>query len=149
MSEAPKSTGAGGIHRHPLLWIAGVVMAVVVAAVLFRPTGERHGTVHSPAPNADVRPGVRALVPENVPMERDAFVLRWTPGKEGCSYDLQVLHPDMTVLTRIDGLTAPQYHVGQLELASVPSGTTLLWQVDVVSPDGDRETSSTFRATVR
>ena len=87
---------------------------------------------------------VESLVPADVALPRDGFRLRWTPGPEGSRYEVRLTTEDLRVLATAVGLAAPELVVEPASLSSLPSGASVLWQVDASLPNGERVTSSTF-----
>ncbi len=89
---------------------------------------------------------VVAATGEDVPLPRDAFVLRWdleTPA-DGTRYDVRVTTEDLRVLAEARGLETPSYQVAAAALAQLPAGSRVFWQVEASLADGDRLTSKTF-----
>ena len=87
---------------------------------------------------------VESLVPADMPLPRDGFTLRWTPGPEGSRYQVRLTTEDLRVLATAADLTAPELVVEPAVLAGLPGGASVLWQVDVSLPAGQRITSPTF-----
>ena len=139
--RAPART-ASGRRWPPLAW--PVAAALVVAGGLFlytRPAGEP--PVYR-EPSAQV---IQSLVPEDAPIPRDAFVLRWS-GPEGARYDLRVLDQGMHPVHAARDLVAPEHRVPEEALTGVPAGARLLWQVEVKPPEGGSYWSPTFLARI-
>lgn len=82
-------------------------------------------------------------------LPRGAFELRWTPGSPGSTYDVVVTTVDLVPIDRARGLAHPEFVVPAERLASVESGTTLLWRVTLRHGDGASVESPTFTAIVR
>jgi hypothetical protein len=76
-------------------------------------------------------------------------VLRWTPGPEGTTYNLQVATERLEKISEARGLTAAEYLVPEAALRMVPAGARVLWRVETVLPDGSRAGSRTFRTRVQ
>jgi hypothetical protein len=91
---------------------------------------------------------VEPLVPDDATLAREAFRLRWTPGPPESRYQVRVTTEDLRVVAEASGLTTPELVVQPEALAQVAPGTRLLWQVDVIAPDGSRSSSMTFTARV-
>jgi hypothetical protein len=87
---------------------------------------------------------VESLLPAEVALPRDAFRLRWTPGPEGSRYQVRVTTEDLQVLATAADLTDAQFAVEPAVLAGLPANGSVLWQVDVSLPNGERVTSPTF-----
>lgn len=121
---------------------AGMTLALAASVVLHQPSertpGFREGT----------RIDIRSLVPESDSLPRARCVLRWSPGPEGTTYNLQVATEGLEKISEARGLTAAAYEVPPPALASLPSGAKLLWRVEAVAPDGARVTSATFVSRV-
>lgn len=129
-------------RRRP--WLAGLAAAAVVtvgiAATLFwQAPWQETPIFRSPAEAT-----ISSVLPEDHPMARDAFLLRWTGGPDGSMYDLFVSTSDLRVLTRAEQLKSPSHLVPEEVLADLPSGTLVLWKVEATAPDGRRLSSPTF-----
>jgi hypothetical protein len=126
-------------------WLAAAAVLMVVvtgAVVLWR--GEPGGNVlrdQTPA-------AVESLVAPDAVLPRDAFRLRWTPGPAGSRYEVRVTTEELRLLATAADLTAPELVVTPAQLVDVASGARVLWQVDLVLPDGARVASQTFVNTV-
>jgi hypothetical protein len=121
------------------------------AAVLIATVGVVSLLDRSPIDEYRTSPGytVASLVPDEMPLPRDAFRLRWTPGPDGSRYQVRVTTEDLRVLATAADLTVAELVVEPAALASLPDGATVFWQVDVSSPDGERITSRTFVVRVQ
>lgn len=91
---------------------------------------------------------VESLISQDARLPRDAFRLRWTPGPTGARYQVRVTTEDLQVLATAADLPTAEFLVDREVLVAVPPGGRVLWQVDVVSPDGARQTSATFVTVV-
>jgi hypothetical protein len=89
-----------------------------------------------------------SLVPSET-LPRETFRLRWTPGPQGSRYQVRVTTEDLRVLATAEDLTMPELVVERDQLASLPRGARVLWQVDVALPSGERVSSPTFAARVQ
>jgi hypothetical protein len=87
---------------------------------------------------------VESLVPAGSALPRQAFRLRWTPGPSGSRYTVRVSTEDLRILTTAADLSVPELAVDAAALAPLGPGATVLWQVDVALPEGDRTSSETF-----
>ncbi len=110
--------------------------AVVVAITLARPPLSSYREV-----GAGV---VRSRLPEGRLLSRSQCVLRWSSGPPGSHYDLRVATEDLTILAVVRGLEATEYRIPASALTPLPAGAKLLWQVEVLLPDGSRLSSLTF-----
>lgn len=73
----------------------------------------------------------------------DAFELAWE-AEAGAHYELRISTDAPSLLLRKRGLTEPRFAVPPSTFDGVPSGTRILWQVDVVRPDNSRSRSATY-----
>lgn len=126
-------------------WLAAAAVlvlgaAVAVVSLLDRERGDEF--------RASSELAVESLLPADMPLPRDAFRLRWTPGTAGSRYEVRVTTDDLQVLATGADLTTPEFAVERALLEELPAGARVLWQVDVTLPDGGRITSPTFAATV-
>jgi hypothetical protein len=122
---------------------AALLVATTVGIVLLfdRPPADEYRTP----------PGytVASLVPDDVPLSRDAFRLRWTPGPDGSRYQVRVTTEDLRVLATAADLTVAELVVEPAAFASLPDGATVFWQVDVSLPTGERNSSPAFAVRLR
>jgi len=124
--------------------LAAAVAAVALAAAVF--LGRAPDV---PQYRAAEETAIRSLVPEERPLPREAFVLRWTPGPATSRYTVHVATEALTPLARAGGLTAAEYAVSEDALRTVPAGARVLWRIEMVLPDGGRAASPTFRTSVQ
>jgi hypothetical protein len=136
--------------RSVWVWGPGLAAAALLLVSLLNQSAiSLPGRRPSPQYREQVAPVVTALVADAQPLDRAAFVLRWTPGPDGAHYNVRVTTEDLTVIARAWSLGAPQYQVPPASLAALPAGTRLLWQVDVLARDQPRRSSSTFTVLLR
>lgn len=136
------------VHPFPVPrfqpWIAAAAAALVLTVggvAVFR---------QAPKP-AEYRGGetaVEALVPPDAVLPRQSFVLAWKPVPGAESYDLLVSTGELDTIASPKGLTTTEYQVPADALANLPAATPIHWMVTAVFPDGRREPSQTFRATL-
>lgn len=125
-------------------WITAAAAALVLTVggvAVFR---------QAPKP-AEYRGGetaVEALVPPDAALPRQSFVLAWKPVPGAESYDLLVSTGELDTIASPKGLTTTEYQVPADALANLPAATPIHWMVTAVFPDGRREPSPTFRATL-
>lgn len=82
-------------------------------------------------------------------VSRDEFVLTWTPGPAGTTYDVQVLTEDLgSILIAIDDLQSNNLEIPEDVLAGLAPGTEVVWSVDATLPSGG-STTGTFSSIVQ
>jgi hypothetical protein len=123
----------------PLAAAAMLIVAVglTLERVGTRPTGP-------PAYRAEEGSWIRPRADTPTAMPRDRFVLRWSQGPEGSTYDVRVVAAGHGPLARGLRLDRPEFSVPAASLAGIPAGTKILWQVTVYFSDGRIADSSTF-----
>ncbi len=94
-------------------------------------------------------PAVESRVGQAEALPRERFLLRWSGGPDGSLYDVVVSDGDLNVLHRSQRLAEPQLLVPAAALESLAPGATVLWRVEVLTPDGSRQASATFVQRVR
>jgi hypothetical protein len=145
-SEAkPDSTRSKSTRWMPLAAAALIVVAVG-AAILLIPRG-----VESPS-----QPGYRDVaapwlvseVSEEVPLPRDAVILRWAAGPAGTTYDVRVTSDSLEPLAQGWYLEEPELRIDPSQLAGVEPGGKILWRVTAQLASGEKVVSNTFINTV-
>jgi hypothetical protein len=121
---------------------AGMAVALAASVVLRQQPEGRPGF------REGARNDIRSLISEVDPLPRTRCVLRWSPGPEGTTYNVQVATERLEKVSEARGLRAAAYQVPPGALGSLSSGAKLLWRVEAVAPDGGRATSATFLARV-
>jgi hypothetical protein len=116
--------------------VSVVVTGALAAWLLRTPPGDE---LRAPADSA-----VESRLPPDTALPRDAFALAWTAGAAGSRYDLRVTTEELRTLATAADLEEPSFVVPAAALAGLASGTRILWQVDAVTPDGERISSQTF-----
>jgi hypothetical protein len=124
---------------------AAVLFVALVAVGVLAPWERRDGS-GEPVLRAVSTATVRSLVAEGQSLPRAGFELRWSAGPEGARYDLRVTDRRLNTLHRATSIDATEYTVPQSALSELGSGSIVLWQVEMVLPDGRRVTSATFAA---
>ncbi len=134
-------------RRIPGRWVGGVVVLAAAALVwllVSRPS-------KPPVPDSGV---IRAPVSDQLDtkldgstLPRDAFELRWNEAGEQCTYAVRASTSDAHVLVDVEGVASPLLRLTPAQLERVPSGGTVLWQVDFQCEDG-RGQSRTFSTAV-
>lgn len=130
--------------RGPLAAVAALLLAAAGLSTLWlAPSG-------LPAPVYREQPGaaLRSRISEEAPLSRDQFLLRWSAGPEGTTYDVIVMSGEMEPLARGRGLGQPEYRVPPEALSGLDPGARVFWQVVGYLPDGRRIASPTFIARV-
>jgi hypothetical protein len=133
-------------RSRPHRWWGGWTSALAAAAALAMALGALLSEGPRPAYREGAGAALRSLVSEDRPLDREACMLRWSPGPAGSRYSVDVAREDLTPLAAARGLEAPEYRLPPEALAGLPPGATLLWRVEAALPGGGRLESVTFIA---
>jgi len=136
--------GAAGRRRVVTPWrvtLATAAAVVLGAAVIsLFPPGKR---VDEPVLRSGQRVVIEAVTDETVPLPRDEFVLRWSPGPDGTVYGVQLTTESFAAVGMVEGLQRPEWRVPEGALDGIAGGTRLLWRVEAFLPDGRKVQSET------
>jgi hypothetical protein len=120
---------------------AAAVLALAVGAWVWRSAEDpSHPTVY----RAPEESALESLVPKEIPVPRQRFLLRWSSEERDARYQIRVATGNLEMISTVSNLDEPEYLVPEADLAGLPSGTDVLWQVEAVFPDGTRHVSLTF-----
>ena len=132
--------------RRPAFLAAAAAFLVMAFAVPFLLRGP------SAPPAASFRSGeqstIRSLLDENLPVDRQDCVLRWSAGPPGTAYDVFVATEDLRVLSRASGLESAEYRIDPAELAEIEPRSRLVWRVTARLADGRTIRSRSFLVTL-
>jgi hypothetical protein len=151
MAEEKVPVGDSHPARAPTVrgwapWLAAAAVLVVAVALGLQLTGpllERQ-PVYRTQEGALLAP----ITPDGGSLPRDGFVLRWTAGPQGTSYDVRLTTEDLDLLAQGRMLEANEFRVPEETLAELPTGARLFWQVTAHVPDGRRIDSDSFLVIV-
>jgi hypothetical protein len=124
--------------------LAAAAMLIVVAGIALQYVDLR--PTSPPAYRAEEALSIRPSSESLRPMPRDRFLLRWSAGPAGTSYDVRVIARGRPPLARGVRLTQPEFQVPAAAFDSIPARTKILWQVTAYLPDGRVSDSATFIA---
>lgn len=137
-AEAPHSAGrrlAPG--RWTVLAAAAALLILLVAPIAWERLGpHRHG--ETLRESAEPPPALRSMLSERPTLSRSEFELRWTGAPAGAVYTLEVATHELRVIERVENLRQPTHRVPSERLVGLEPGSTLLWRVEAVLPDGRR-----------
>jgi hypothetical protein len=136
----PRRTGLPVLRWLPA---AAIVAAVTLTMVVLVPWPWKE----SPAPpvlRSLEYETIESLVPDGSTLPTDGFVLRWTPGPDGARYAVRVTDRRLDHLAETASLDRPEFTVPESALAALAPGSLVLWQVEMILPDGRRLASMTF-----
>ena len=140
LSEVPLEGSAKPRRWGP--WVAaGLAAAAALVVLAMRPPAASVPDGGDSHYRGDAE-GARSLV-DAPSLPVDAFELVWE-AEEGAHYELRISTDAPSVLLRKRGLTEARFTVPPSTFDGVPSGTRILWQVDVVRPDNSRTRSATY-----
>lgn len=137
----PQFLGGGSLFR----WLALAASVIVAVALGWRLLPER-ATDHV---ERGTRETVETVMVDGAALPRENFVLEWFPGPEGARYDLLVTTEDLAVVLERGFLAEPSFRIPKSDLTTFPSGTQLLWRVEMALPDGRHVGSSAFRVWIK
>jgi hypothetical protein len=129
--------------RRRSMAVAGLAVAAALAAfAVWLPRNP--GLEIEPVLRSPDRSLVQPLIEDGASLPVDRFVLSWRAATEEARYDIRVTDASLRDIAGEISLTEPEYRVSADALSGLAEGDLILWQVDVVLPDGSRSTSSTF-----
>lgn len=140
LAEAPLHTPEAGRRWGPWL-VAGLAAAAAALVLATRPPGPPAPDGRDSHYRGDAG-GAQSLV-DAPSLPVDAFELAWE-AEAGAHYELRISTDAPSLLLRKRGLTEARFTVPPSTFDGVPSGTRILWQVDVVRPDNSRSRSATY-----
>lgn len=120
-----------------------VILAVGVGGLVFHHTPESgfRGESETTTQQAE---GVTA---DGAVLPREEFLLRW-PATPGAKYNLTVMTRGGDILETVSDMAAAEFQVAPKKLEGVSSGSAIVWQVEVVSPDDGTSRLETAMAYV-
>ena len=137
---------AAFFESRALVPLAATLLVATAAGVLLLRGPEG---AHDPGYREAGPAAIRSLLPENEPVSRSSFRLRWSPGPEGSRYDVRVTTESLDPVASAQGLTEASFLVPEPLLVPLPAGSRLLWQVQMRGPEGNRQDSPTFVTLLR
>ncbi len=131
-------------------WLRPVLLAVAAGVVAALGIGLLPRLTSREAPGYREGAGsvLRALLPDDAPLPRDAFRLRWSFAEAGARYAVTVSDATLEPLAEAHDLEPTEFVVPPDALDALPDGAQLLWQVEARLPDGRQVRSSTFRVRI-
>lgn len=146
-SQADEAANTGN-YRRWLFTGALAVAAALLAFFIIRPDTPSFTNEGTPAIRGEPT-GALAPTSPSAKLPRDAFILEWTGGPEGATYDLYLTTADLDAVYSAFNLDEVRHTVPEEALAEQSAGTRLLWRVVATSPTGRRTHSSAFEVIVR
>lgn len=122
--------------------LAAAAVLIVAIGLTFEAVSTRRGA--SPAYRAEEGTWIEPEEGSPGAMARDRFVLRWTLGPQGSTYDVRVVAADGRPVARGLRIDRPEFEVPASALAGLPRGAKIFWQVTAYLPDGRVSDSPTF-----
>ena len=147
VEDESRGFGPATVRRSRLrsaLWPLAASAALLIAAVGTWIVQREPMPEGPPAYRETAGSWLVSKIDEDASLPRDGCVLRWAEGPEGTTYDLLVLDERMDTLVRAWELEQPIHRVDPEELAPVPPGGRILWQVTAHLPDERAVASVTF-----
>jgi hypothetical protein len=87
---------------------------------------------------------ITSLVGPDVALPHSHCLLRWSPGPDGSQYKVDVATESLEVIATSDIIDTPEYLVPPETLARLPAGAKLVWQVELMDPEGTVTLSPVF-----
>lgn len=129
------------VARWAPLAAAAAVLIAVVSVVVFDTDEQR---VTPPVYRTQEGEWLEPVIPDGTSLPRGAFVLRWTAGPEGTTYDVRITTESLDPVAGAARLDRSVFRVPEDELAELSSGARVFWQVTAHLPDGRRLESASF-----
>ena len=143
---AEVSPHRGAWRSARLRWGAAAALLIAAAALGVPFTGP--WTTEPPVYRAQEGYRLAPAGEDGETLPRDSFVLLWTPGPAGSTYDVRVTSAELDLLARGSGLEQARFQVPEAALVELPSGARVFWQVTAHLPDGRRVDSASFLALI-
>jgi len=143
----PAKADRPGWMRFPQLVPLAAAAAVLLAMIgLWLVPGPEQAPPDYRQPE---RAELESLIADGAVLEISSFALRWSPGPAGSRYAVRVSDRRLRRLAGAEALLEPSYRVPPDALSGLACGDLVLWQVEVVLPDGRRFVSETFTARLK
>jgi hypothetical protein len=135
------------LERRPVrrTWVPLAAAAALVVAVVGLSLVLRDGPGSPPSYRTQEGEWLQPITAEGATVPRDDFVLRWTAGPEGTTYDVGVTTEDLRLLARETRLEAAELRVAAEQFSGLVPGTPIFWQVTAHLPDGRTVDSASFK----
>jgi hypothetical protein len=127
-------------------WVAAA--AVLVVAVGLGLQYMRPEVEEAPVYRAQESAWVLMEGEDGEALPRESFVLRWSDGPQGSTYDIRVMTEDLEMVAEARRLESSRFQVPPEALEALPEGALLYWQVTAHLPDGRAIDSDSFLAVI-
>ncbi len=131
------------------IWLALGVAATFLIAVTGVYLLRDRPLMQEPVYRESDEASIRSLLDETIPLPRDQFVLRWSPGPAGTTYTVRVTREDLSPIEVAQVVQHAEHRVPPNLLAPLPRSARVLWQVEATLPGGGRSVSPTFIAVLQ
>jgi len=139
----------GRFNWRPLRPVIAALAAGLFFVIVGLQVGPWSGKDDAPVYREGEQAGLESLVPAGTALPRESFAVRWSPVPGAASYEVLVSTEDLKVLSTAENLRGTQFQVPAGDLAGLPAGTPILWQVKANFADGSSRSSATFETPVR
>lgn len=126
--------------------LATVGMASAAGLLLYLPGAGTPERAPAPLTRSFENPGP-AIEARPAPCTRERCQLAWT-GAADQSFSLRVTTETLETLQEVDVRSATSFEIPAADLARVPPGGVVLWQVTARNADGEETRSITFRQAI-
>ena len=81
-------------------------------------------------------------------LPRESFLLRWSDGPDGSTYDIRVMTEELDLVAEARMLELSEFQVPPEAMETLPDGARIFWQVTAHLPDGRWLDSDSFLAII-
>jgi hypothetical protein len=130
-------------------WLVGLAAAASLLVAVGLPLLRTQLRPQAPFLRGGEQPAVTSRLGDRQALPRERFLLRWSAAPAGSLYDVVVSDGDLNVRFRGRQLETPELLVPAAALERLAPGAEVLWRVEVLAPDGSRNSSETFVQRLR
>jgi hypothetical protein len=152
LAEEKVPVGAPHRARGPTIptwggWLAAAAVLVLAVALGVQFLGPSE-IVEEPVYRAQEGDWLLLEGADGETLPREGFLLRWSDGPEGSTYNIRVMTEELDLVAEARSLERSEFQVPPSALSEFPSGARIFWQVTAHLPDGRRIDSDSFLAVV-
>jgi hypothetical protein len=129
-------------------WVAAAAILIVAVGLGVQYMGPDVEIEAEPAYRAQENAWLLLEGEDGEVLTRENFVLRWSDGPAGSTYDIRVMTEDLDMVAEARMLEFSEFQVPLEALQALPDDARIFWQVTAHSPDGRRIDSDSFLALI-